>query len=406
MRKYWWLLTLPAVLLVWWMLSRRGSAAEIHFSSVRRAGLASTVPTNGVVEPVEWSAARAEAAGVVRTITVQLGQEVRAGQTLVTLDATSARSEVAAALARQQEAEAEVAILGQGGKAAAVADLTDRIATAQAAVSTAQRILDSDKRLQEQQAATKSQVEADADALTRAKLNLAAIKDQRQASVTSSDQAVAGAKLRDAQAATALAQHRVSLAEVQSPMAGTIYAFDLKVGAYLEPGTLVAKIGNIGRIKVNVYVDEPDLGRVALRMPVSITADSLPGRKWWGQVDKMPTQITALGTRTVGEVSTIIDNPKHELLPGLSVYATIVSQVAKSALVIPKAALRKNGGLEGVYALSGNTVVWKPVKTGISDINNVEILSGLQAQDHVADRVIDPSDAEIRGGMRVNPVFD
>nr|MDQ2712551.1 efflux RND transporter periplasmic adaptor subunit [Acidobacteriota bacterium] len=177
-------------------------------------------------------------------------------------------------------------------------------------------------------------------------------------------------------------------------------------GAYLEPGTLVAKIGNIDRVKVVVYVDEPDLGRVGLGMPVSITSDSRPGQKWWGSVDKLPTEVTALGTRTVGEVSTIVDNPRHELLPGVSVNVTVVSKTVKDALIIPKAALRRLGNTNGVYVLDGKKLAWRKVQTGISDIDNVQILSGLQPGEHVADRVIDPSDAEITNGMRLKPLFD
>ncbi len=406
MKRYWWLLILLAALLLWLATGWGESVPTIHFSTSRRGTLASTVPTNGVVEPVDWSAATAEIAGVVRTVEVKLGQNVQAGQILVSLDPTSARSDLAAALARQQEAQAETNTLGQGGKAATVAELNDRIAAAGAAVDIAQRIYEADKRLLQQQAATKLQVDTDADALERAKLNLLAARNQKKSSVTTSDQTVAQARLRDAQAAVALAQHRIDLAEIRSPMAGTVYAFDLKVGAYLQPGYPVAKIGNIDRVKVIVYVDEPDLGRVGLGMPVSITSDSRPGQKWWGTVDKLPTEVTALGTRTVGQVSTIVDNPGHELLPGVSVNVTIVSRTVNDALLIPKAALRRLGNTNGVYVLDGKKLAWKQVQTGISDINNVQILSGLQAGQHVADRAIDPSDAEIRNGMRLKPVFN
>jgi multidrug efflux pump subunit AcrA (membrane-fusion protein) len=120
----------------------------------------------------------------------------------------------------------------------------------------------------------------------------------------------------------------------------------------------------------------------------------------------MPTEVVALGSRTVGEVTTIVENPNHDLLPGVSVNATIISKVVKDALAIPKAALRTLNGGDGVYKLAGNRIVWTPVKTGISDVNNVEILSGLSKDDKVADRVVEPSDAEIRDGMRVKATFD
>ena len=118
MKKYWPFVAFLILLLVWWGFSRGESPVTLHFSSAHRSTIVSTVTTNGKVEPVEWAAARAEVAGVVRSVTVQRGQEVSAGQELVALDATSARSELEAALAREREARAETATLGRGRKSA------------------------------------------------------------------------------------------------------------------------------------------------------------------------------------------------------------------------------------------------------------------------------------------------
>jgi HlyD family secretion protein len=403
MKRSWLLLLIPALLLLWWGLDSRESTPEIHFAAVRRLTIESTVSTNGKVEPVEWAAARAETGGVVRTVEVQRGQRVEAGQVLVRLDTSSAQSDLAAALAREQEARAEVATLGQGGKAATVAHLNDAIRSAQTAVDVAQRDYQAFQRLQAQQAATKLQVQEAKDALDRAKLELASLQNQRRTQVTSADRVVAEAKLRDAQAALAFAQHRVAWGDIKAPIAGTVYQFDLKVGAYLQPGNQVALIGKLDRVKVTVYVDEPDLGRVGVQMPVRITWDARPGQEWWGRVDRLPTEVVAQGTRTVGEVTTIVDNPNHDLLPGVTVNATVVSAVVKDALAIPKAALRTLRGAPGVYLLSGKTVRWTPVKTGVSDVNNVQIRSGLRLGDRVAEQ---NGDTEISNGIRVNPVLD
>jgi HlyD family secretion protein len=406
MKKYWLLLILPLLLLLWWGLDRGDSAPEIHFTAVRRVTIESTVPTNGKIEPVEWAAARAEISGVVRTIAVQRGQTVHTGQMLITLDTTAAQSELAAALATEQQAHAELVTVTQGGKTATLAELNDQIKTVQVAVSVAQRNCEALQRLASQQAATRLQVQDAKDALERARLQLNSLQDRKKTLVTSNDRAVAEAKLRDAEAAVSLARHKVALGEVKAPISGTVYQFDLKVGAYLQPGDLVALVGKLDQVKVIVSVDEPDLGRVALNMPVSITWDARPGQKWWGRVDKLPTQVIALGTRTVGEVTTVVDNPNHDLLPGVTVNATIISQVVKDALSIPKAGLRTINGTDGVYKLVGKTVVWTPVKTGVSDINNVQILSGIGPGDRVADRVLEPSDAEITNGMRVRPAVN
>ena len=127
----------------------------------------------------------------------------------------------------------------------------------------AQRKYDGTERLASQQAATKLQVLDAKDEVDRAKLQLAFLENQRRTLVTSSDRTVAAAKLRDARAAVLSAQHRLSLGTIRSPIAGTVYQFDLKVGSYLQPGELVALVGNLDQVKVTVYVDEPDLGRIS-----------------------------------------------------------------------------------------------------------------------------------------------
>jgi RND family efflux transporter MFP subunit len=406
MKKSWLLLLLPLLLLIWWGLGRGNSVPVVHFAQVQRSTIQSTVSTNGKAEPAEWAAARAEGPGVVTAVEVHRGQHIDAGQVLVRLDTVAAQTSLAAAKAQQQQAQTDLATLKQGGKAAQRVSIQDQIRAAQTAIDVAQRNYDAMQRLAGQQAATKLQVLDAKDALDRAKLQLQSAENQRQSLVTAADQDVAQARLHDADAAVALAQHQVALGSIAAPMSGTLYQFDLKVGSYLQAGDLVGLVGNVSQMKVVVYVDEPDLGRVGLDMPVKVTWDARPGQLWWGRVDRMPTEIVALGSRTVGEVSTIVDNPNHDLLPGVSINAVIISQVVKDALSIPKAALRNLHGSDGVYKLSGDVIRWTGVKAGVSDVNSVQIESGLSATDRVVDRVVEPSDAELKDGARVRAVFD
>ena len=401
MKKSWLLLLLPAVLLLWWGLSRRDSAALVHFSPVTKTTIESTVSTNGKAEPAQWAAARSLSAGVVKSVYVRRGDGVTDGETLISMNMSLAQAELAGAVARKQEAQAEAASVIQGGKAATVASLNDSLHAAKVAQDVAQRNYDSLTRLLPQQAATQFQVDEAKDALERAKLQVASIENQRKTIVTPGDKSAAQARVSDAEAAVSLASQRLQFGVISAPMSGTLYQFDLRPGAYLQPGDLVGLVGNLDQMKVTVYVDEPDLGRVGLGMPVNITWDAQPGKQWHGKVDRLPTEVVALGTRTVGEVTTLVDNPNHDLLPGVSVNVIVVSRVVRGATSIPKAALRTMHGETGVYKLVGDRLDWTLVKTGASDINNVEILSGVTDSDKVADRVVEPADAELTDHMRV-----
>jgi HlyD family secretion protein len=152
---------------------------------------------------------------------------------------------------------------------------------------------------------------------------------------------------------------------------------------------------------VRLYVDEPELGRVAEVQPVTISWDALPGKQWHGAVERLPSSIQPLGTRQVGEVICVIANPGRELLPGTNVDASIRTAVVDNAIVIPKETLRRDAEGTYVYRLDGDAVERRAVKTGTSNISLVQIVEGLAEGDLVAL----PSDTSINAGDRVTPVI-
>ena len=131
-------------------------------------------------------------------------------------------------------------------------------------------------------------------------------------------------------------------------MSGTAYHVEARAGPYLHAGDLVANVGRLERLRVSVYVDEPDLGRVAAGMPVTVTWDALPGRTWQGVVERIATQIVRLESRQVGEVGSVIGNPGRDLAPGANINVAIRSRVAENAVALPKECLRREGGVTGV----------------------------------------------------------
>lgn len=375
----------------------------VRFVKASRQTVRSILPTNGQVEPVEWAAARAETAGVVQEVKVQRGDEAKKGTTLVTLDSVAAKTELAAALAQREQAKAELSVVKTGGRATSLADIDAGEKAAQQTLDEARRRLGAQQRLFEKKAATKTNVQEAQDAVQRAENQIAQYRAQRKALVAPSDQSVSSAKLQNAIAAVALAQHRLDLSIIRSPIDGTIYKFDLKKGAYLNVGELVAEVGKLDQVRVIIFVDEPELGRVSKGVPVNLTWDAKPGQTWHGQVEQLPTAITALNTRKVGEVRSIIDNPNHDLLPGVNVDAEIISKVASDVIAIPKETLHSEPRGTGVYKLKGDKLFWQQVKAGVSDANYVEISSGIKQGDEIARPL---AEGEMRDGMQVRPAIE
>ena len=395
------LILVPVAILAAWLISRRGGVPQVSFARVSRETLISTLNTNGKVEPIEWSAVRSETAGAVDKVNVVKGQAVARGQLLVELDAGQARGELASAQAKIAQANAERQVLSTGGRSTEIAEIESGLAAVRASLVNARRELEATERLAAKQAATSSDLNSAREAVQRLELQIQSYDRRRSALVAPTDRTIADARVRDMQALADAASRRIEVSQIRSPLAGILYQFDIRKGAYLNPGDLVGSVGRLSQVRVIVYVDEPDLGRVSKGMAVTISWDALPGRHWKGVVEKTPTQIVPLGTRQVGEVNCIIDNPEATLIPGTNINAEIVSQVVENALTIPKEAMRREGTQAGVFKLQGDRIVWQPVKTGAASVNRIQVLNGLNDSDAVAL----PVDMPLTSNTQVKPIF-
>jgi HlyD family secretion protein len=385
-----------------WGVSRKSAPPEAPFARTSRETIVSSIATNGKVEPIEWASARAERPGAVQSIFVHRGQTVSAGEALVALDTNQAAADLAAAEARVKGARAQLTVIDQGGRALDIAEIEGSLSRARLDLENAQRDYDALQRLESHQAASHKEVQDAQERVKQAQLQIQSLEQRRAALVTQPDKAAAEARVHEAEASMDAARNNVNLSVVRAPIAGTVYQFDPTLGAFLQVGDLVANIGRLDRVRVKVYVDEPDLGRMGIGMPVTIAWDAMPGHRWKGEVDRLPTEITPLGTRQVGEVGSVIDNPGGELVPGTNVDATIQSKVVENAVTAPREALRRDNGIDGVLALGNENVLeWRPVQIGVTSAGRVQVISGLNAGDSVAL----PTERVLKAGMKVTPVY-
>ena len=400
-RRYLLILLLPLAVLLIWSFAKKSEPPTVPFAKVKREMLVSTLQSNGKVEPLRYASVRVDTAGLVARLSVKEGQRVAQGAELAELSVPGLPAQLAAAQARVENARAELATIAGGGRRADLAAIEGSLAKARLDREAALREYNALHRLEEKQAATRQEVEAARGKLRQSELEIEALERKRGVLVGAADRAVAEAKLHEAEADVHLAERRISETVVRSPIAGVVYSLPVRMGAYLNAGDPVASVGVLDRLRVRVYVDEPELGRVTTGLPVNITWDALPGKQWEGTVEQLPTQVQPLGTRQVGEVLCTIENPGRELVPGTNVNAAIRASVVANALTIPKEALRRDMNGTGVFALAGSTIQWRPVKAGSSSINRVQIVEGVTDGDAVA---LTTSFA-LHDGQRVSAVY-
>src|SRR5262249_18365055 len=154
------------------------------------------------------------------------------------------------------------------------------------------------RRLFEKHAATAVEVRAAEDKVKQLELEIQNLQKRRAAlAPTSPDLAAARARLREAQIAVTAARKRAVRSVITAPMSGVISGIAARRGASVEAGALIANIGRLDRLRVRVYVDEPELGRVSLGQSVTIRWQALPGKQWQGMVERKPVSIQPLGSR-------------------------------------------------------------------------------------------------------------
>lgn len=402
MKLLYWLLPLAAVGgFAWWIQSARNTPPEVTFTKAKRERLVSNLTTNGKVEPLDWREVRSEREGLLSRVTATKGQSVTAGQVLAELDSADARAELAAAESRIAQARIELDVLRAGGRVRETTELASSIDRLRVDQGIAQREVDALSRLVERKAATKRELDAAKERVEQMQAEIASLEKRRQALVGQPDKDIAEARLRDAEAVAATARRRIAMSLIHSPIAGVIYQLDVRAGGYVRPGDLLAHVGVLNRVRVNVYVDEPELGNVRAGLPVTLTWDAEPGKRWSGTVDRMPSQIIALGSRQVGEVQCIIDNDDLRLIPNTNVNAEIRVAVVENAIAVPKEVIRREKEVSGVYLLEGTVVRWRPLKLGTASVTRRQVLEGLKEGDPVAL----PTDTPLKDGTVVRPIL-
>lgn len=390
------LLFIALALGAWQLVEWRNLPPEVAFTKATRETISSSVNTNGKVDPSEFAQARSEASGRVEQILVKLRQQVTAGDPLIELDTAQLRHDLESADARIAGIKSNLAVIEAGGRQPEKVALQSQIDPLTVELRAAQEELEREVRLEALGGATRDQVTQRKNRVDAINAQIQALRQRLTALVAPTDRAPLEAQLAEQQIAKQQTQLRIQQSVIRAPISGTIYQFDLKPGAYLNPGEIVASIGRLEKVHVIVYVDEPDLGRIRPGQPVTITWDATPGRQWTGTVDRLPTQIKPLDSRQVGEVTCIITNPNGDLIPGTNINARILAETAENVVTIPKEAVFRENGKTGVYILAGDHLEWRPITQGISNVTRTEV-KGLEENTQIAL----PSDRPFTNGMLV-----
>ncbi len=391
-----------AAVLIFTGINRRRVVTPVRAEKVVRQEIASVISTNGKIEPVNSFEAHAPAPATVDKVLVAEGDHVKAGQLLVKLDDAEARSQAAHALAQLRSAEAALSGIKAGGTQEELLTSRADLTKAQAERDAAQRSLAATQKLQQSGGASPAEVEAAQNRLKKAEADIQLLQEKVNGRYSSPEVARAEASAAEARAAYAAAQDLLHHSNVTAPFAGTVYQLPVKPGGYVNGGELLVQVANLEKVRVRAFVDEPEIGRLAKGQKVEIKWDAIPGRTWDGSLTRVPTSVTMVGTRTVGEITSEVDNSDRKLLPNVNVNVSIISARHDNALTVSREAVHDVDGKRYVYKIEEDKILAQEVQTGLSSLTRVEVLKGIPEGAPIALGAINSQ--PLRNGMDIKVV--
>lgn len=365
--------------------------------------LSRTVSTNGRVEPEKTYSFYSPISTTVKAVYVQEGDHVPAGKLLMVLDNTDALAKVAAAESAVEQAQVGLdAILHNGtqeqrqtSEAQVAQDRLDQ-AQARSDLNALEKLATTGAASAGEVAAARQRLQGATEALHGAEQNL----NNRYAPA---DVSQARAALADAKANLTAARQTLAQTEIRAPIAGTVFDLEVKTTDFAEAGKLLLQMADLKEERVNAYFDEPEIGGLAVGQPVRITWDAKPGMRWHGHVERTPITVVTVGTRTVGVALVHIDDvAKSGLLPDTNVTVAVTTASVAHALTVPREAVYPESGHPVVYRISDGKLVRTPITTGMFNLTQEQILSGLKAGDWVATG--SPTGQPLEDGMEVRIV--
>jgi macrolide-specific efflux system membrane fusion protein len=328
---------------------------KVHYTTalVERGDVQSTVVAAGIVQPIKYVDVGAQTSGMLQSLKVDRGDEVKEKQLLAEIDPVLAQTALTAANAALQS-------------------MTSQRSLKQATLVLAKLQRDRNNDLFARQLASAS----DRD-ITRAAYDVAL-----------ADAASISAQMKEDSAAVNTAKANLGYTKIVAPMAGEIVSISLLEGQTLnanQQAPNILRIGNIDTVTVWAQVSEADIVRVKPGQGVyfTILGDSI---RWDGTVRQVLPTPELINNVVFYDVLFDIPNSNRELKIQMTAQVFIVLAQAKNVLLIPAAAIGNadEGAEINVQVLNADgSVELRAVKIGIKSEISAEVTAGLKENEQV-----------------------
>jgi RND family efflux transporter MFP subunit len=233
--------------------------------------------------------------------------------------------------------------------------------------------------------------------LQRTQADVTLLEQKKKDRYSQPEAAKVQAQGEEAQAAYDAAEEALQKSSVRAPFDGVVYALPVKQGAYVQTGDLLLQEGDLSQMLVRTFVDEPEIGRLAIGQPIEVTWDALPDRIWKGAVSTIPSTVKLRGSRNVGEVTCTVDNHDLRLLPNINVGVTVITAEHGGVLTVQREAVRMDDTKPYVYQVVDGVLKRREVQVSLQNLTRVEITAGLPENSVIALSSVDPNKPLVEG---------
>ncbi len=326
----------------------------------------------GTTRPQQQIALRAQTAGEVVELKVDVGDPVQPGEILGRIDG-------GLLTARVNEAQAELSVRRSeiAQDQVAIADAQAAVAQAKATRDQAQTDATRLRQLANQGAISQQAAEAAELALINAEQAVTSALAQVQAR----QQAIAAAASRvDAQQAVVVeAKERLRWVVLQAQLPATVLTRLVDPGDYVQTGTPLLELGDLSTLIVTVQVSELDFGQLTIGQSAQIRLDAFPNLdSITGRISRISPVADATSRLVTVEVT--MPNPDGRIGSGLLARVRFTPP-GDEHIIIPTSALNNGSDQTTVFVLDEKndqtTVTARSIIAGQESKGRIEILSGL-----------------------------
>jgi HlyD family secretion protein len=385
-----WSLTALTVLLVSLSACSREPAAKepivpVQVAPVKKVTIQHTVVAEAILFPLAQSAIVPKISAPVKTFLVKRGSRVHEGELLAVLEHQDLAAAAADTKGTYDQAQAAYEIStgaelpAEMQKAQLETQATKQLLEAQ------QKVYDSRQELFQQGALPRKELDQAGVDLTQARnLHEMAQKHLEAMQAIGRQQTLksAAGQLASAKGKYLGAAAQLSYSEIRSPINGVIADRPLYPGEMAAAGTALLTVMDVSQVIARAHIPQQDAALLELGEKATITAQ--------GEEQAVEGKITVISpaldpNSTTVEVWVQAKNPEQRLKPGASVQLSLLARTIPDALVVPAASLltADDGVTSVMLAGSDNRAHQRPVKVGVRQGDDVQIVQGVQAGDRV-----------------------